>query len=129
MKPTYLIQQATLVNEGKTFVADVLIENEKIQKIGSIPAQEGYHLIDGKGKVLLPGVIDGQVHFRDPGLTHKADIHSESKAAVAGGVTSFIDMPNTRPNTLTMELLEEKYQIASQKSVANYGFLLGINGE
>ena len=124
-----LIQHVTLVNEGKIQVADVLIAGERIQQIGTIPAQEGYRLVDGRGKYLLPGVIDGQVHFREPGLTHKADLHSESKAAVAGGVTSFIDMPNTRPNTLTLELLAEKYQIASQKSLANYGFLLGINGE
>jgi dihydroorotase len=124
-----LIQQVALVNEGQIQVTDVLIEGERIQKIGSIPAQDGLNMIDGRGKYLFPGVIDGQVHFREPGLTYKADLHSESKAAVAGGVTSFIDMPNTRPNTLTLELLEEKYRIASQKSLANYGFLLGINGE
>ena len=129
MSTPTLIQQASLVNEGQIQVADVLIVGERIQQIGNIPAKEGYLLIDGRGKYLLPGVIDGQVHFREPGLTHKADLLSESKAAIAGGVTSFIDMPNTRPNTLTMELLAEKYQIASQKSLANYGFLLGINGE
>ncbi len=129
MSTPTLIQQVTLVNEGQSQVTDVLIVGERIHQIGSIPAQDGFRVIDGRGKYLLPGVIDGQVHFREPGLTHKADLLSESKAAIAGGVTSFIDMPNTRPNTLTMELLAEKYQIASQKSLANYGFLLGINGE
>jgi len=124
-----LIQQVSLVNEGKIQVADVLIEGERIQKIGPIPAQDQYHLVDGRGKYLLPGVIDGQVHFRDPGLTHKADLTSESKAAIAGGVTSFIEMPNTRPNTLTLELWADKYQLASTKSLANYGFLLGITAD
>ena len=129
MSQATLIQQVSLVNEGKTQVADVLIQGERIQKIGSIPAQDQYHLVDGRGKYLLPGVIDGQVHFRDPGLTHKADLTSESKAAIAGGVTSFIEMPNTRPNTLTLELWADKYQLASTKSLANYGFLLGITAD
>ncbi len=129
MSQATLIQQVTLVNEGKIQVADVLIEGERIQKIGSIPAQDEYQIVDGRGKYLLPGVIDGQVHFRDPGLTHKADLTSESKAAIAGGVTSFIEMPNTRPNTLTLELWADKYQLASQKSLANYGFLLGITAD
>jgi dihydroorotase len=86
-------------------------------------------VINGTGKYLLPGVIDGQVHFREPGLTHKGDMHSESRAAVAGGVTSYIDMPNTRPNVLTMELLQEKYRLAGEKSLANFGFFLGVNGD
>lgn len=129
MSQATLIQQVTLVNEGKIQVADVLIQGERIQKIGSIPAQDQYQLVDGRGKYLLPGVIDGQVHFRDPGLTHKADLTSESKAAIAGGVTSFIEMPNTRPNTLTLELWADKYQLASTKSLANYGFLLGITAD
>jgi dihydroorotase len=129
MSQATLIQQVSLVNEGKIQVTDVLIQGERIQKIGSIPAQDQYHLVDGRGKYLLPGVIDGQVHFRDPGLTHKADLTSESKAAIAGGVTSFIEMPNTRPNTLTLELWADKYQLASQKSLANYGFLLGITAD
>jgi dihydroorotase len=129
MSQATLIQQVSLVNEGKIQVADVLIQGERIQKIGSIPAQDQYQLVDGRGKYLLPGVIDGQVHFRDPGLTHKADLTSESKAAIAGGVTSFIEMPNTRPNTLTLELWADKYQLASQKSLANYGFLLGITAD
>jgi dihydroorotase len=129
MSQATLIQQVTLINEGKIQVTDVLIEGERIQKIGSIPAQDQYQLVDGRGKYLLPGVIDGQVHFRDPGLTHKADLTSESKAAIAGGVTSFIEMPNTRPNTLTLELWADKYQLASTKSLANYGFLLGITAD
>ena len=129
MSQATLIQQVSLVNEGKIQVADVLIQGERIQKIGSIPAQDQYQLVDGRGKYLLPGVIDGQVHFRDPGLTHKADLTSESKAAIAGGVTSFIEMPNTRPNTLTLELWADKYELASTKSLANYGFLLGITAD
>uniref|UniRef100_UPI0040481FC0 dihydroorotase n=1 Tax=Algoriphagus sp. TaxID=1872435 RepID=UPI0040481FC0 len=129
MSQATLIQQVSLVNEGKIQVADVLIQGERIHKIGSIPAQDDYHLVDGRSKYLLPGVIDGQVHFRDPGLTHKADLTSESKAAIAGGVTSFIEMPNTRPNTLTLELWADKYELASTKSLANYGFLLGITAD
>jgi dihydroorotase len=129
MSQATLIQQVTLVNEDKIQVADVLIQGERIQKIGSIPAQEEYQIVDGLGKYLFPGVIDGQVHFRDPGLTHKADLTSESKAAIAGGVTSFIEMPNTRPNTLTLELWADKYELASTKSLANYGFLLGITAD
>jgi len=129
MSQATLIQQVTLVNEGQIQVTDVLIEGERIQKIGSIPAQDQYHLVDGRGKYLFPGLIDGQVHFRDPGLTHKADLTSESKAAIAGGVTSFIEMPNTRPNTLTLELWADKYELASTKSLANYGFLLGITAD
>ena len=129
MSQATLIQQVSLVNEGKIQVTDVLIQGERIQKIGSIPAQDEYQIVDGRGKYLFPGVIDGQVHFRDPGLTHKADLTSESKAAIAGGVTSFIEMPNTRPNTLTLELWADKYQLASTKSLANYGFLLGITAD
>ena len=129
MSQATLIKQVSLVNEGKIQVTDVLIQGERIQKIGSIPAQDQYQLVDGRGKYLFPGVIDGQVHFRDPGLTHKADLTSESKAAIAGGVTSFIEMPNTRPNTLTLELWADKYQLASTKSLANYGFLLGITAD
>ena len=129
MSQATLIQQVALVNEGKIQVTDVLIQGERIQKIGSIPAQDQYQIVDGRGKYLLPGVIDGQVHFRDPGLTHKADLTSESKAAIAGGGTSFIEMPNTRPNTLTLELWADKYQLASTKSLANYGFLLGITAD
>ncbi|HKK78291.1 MAG TPA: dihydroorotase, partial [Phaeodactylibacter sp.] len=129
MNQRILIKGPTIVNEGKSFVADVLLAEGRIQQIGAIEAQPADKVIDGKGKHLFPGIIDGQVHFRDPGATHKADLHTESKAAVAGGVTSFIDMPNTIPNTLTLERLNEKYEIASQKSLANYSFFLGVNGD
>ncbi|MDX1652259.1 MAG: dihydroorotase [Brumimicrobium sp.] len=124
-----LIKNATLVNEGKSFEADVLLSEGLIARIGKIDSGSDYEIIEGKGKFLIPGVIDGQVHFREPGPTHKADLYTESRAAVAGGVTSFIDMPNTSPNVLSMELLNEKYSIASEKSLANYGFFLGVNGE
>ncbi len=127
MNQSTLIKQATLVNEGKTFVADLLIEGEKIAKIADHIDQKADRIIEAKGKLLLPGIIDGQVHFREPGFTHKADMNSESKAALAGGVTSFIDMPNTNPNVLSMDILEEKYRIAATKSLANYGFFLGVN--
>ncbi len=126
---TYLIRNIQVVNEGEIFLADVLIDNQIIAKIGTLGEIPGATLIDGTGKYLLPGAIDAQVHFREPGLTHKGDLHSESRAAVAGGVTSFIDMPNTRPNVLSMELLSQKYALADTHSMANYGFLLGVNGE
>lgn len=129
MSDRMIIQQCFIVNEGKIEKKDVLIEYGKIAKIDDSITLQGVQTIDATGKYLLPGIIDGQVHFRDPGLTHKADISSESKAAVAGGVTSFIDMPNTVPNVLSLEILEEKYVIAAQKSLANYAFLLGVNGE
>lgn len=126
---TVLIKNAKIVNEGTIREGDVLIKGDRIEKIDdSIPAPEGASaIIDARADYLLPGMIDDQVHFRDPGLTQKADIHSESKAAVAGGVTSFMDMPNTMPNTLTQELLEEKYQLGAEKSVANYSFFMGVN--
>ena len=124
-----LIKNCTLVNEGEIKVADILIRDTIIQQIGSIDNTMGAIEIDGTGKYLLPGIIDGQVHFRDPGLTHKGDIHSESRAAVAGGVTSYIDMPNTKPNVLTLEILQEKYRIAAEKSLANFGFFLGVNDD
>jgi len=129
MSDKILIKNISIVNEGEITVADVLIEGNLIEKIGTINDESNTRLIDGTGKYLFPGVIDGQVHFRDPGLTHKGDLLTESKAAVAGGVTSFIDMPNTVPNVLSMEILNEKYKIASEKSLANYGFFLGVNGE
>jgi len=122
----YIIRNATVVNEGKSFVADVLIENQIIQKIEpSISIQSNCQEIDATGKILIPGVIDDQVHFREPGLTHKADIKSESRAALFGGVTSFMEMPNVNPQTTTNELLEEKMQIASKNSAVNYSFFLG----
>jgi len=129
MDQKILIRNTTIVNEGKIIVGDVLISNELIEKIGSIESSPNYTVIDGTGKHLFPGIIDGQVHFRDPGLTHKGDLYSESKAAVAGGITSFIDMPNTVPNILTVESLNEKYAIASKKSLANYSFFLGVNND
>lgn len=122
-----IIKQASLVNEGKTTVADVLIVNERIENISSSIAHKNAVTIDAEGLYLLPGVIDDQVHFREPGLTHKGTIYSESKAAVAGGITSFMEMPNTIPNTLTQDLLEEKYSIAATTSLANYSFFMGIN--
>ncbi len=129
MNQSILIKNSTIVNEGKSFVADVLLSDGLIQQIGKIDSAPNQKVIDGTGKHLFPGIIDGQVHFRDPGLTHKGDLYTESKAAVAGGVTSFIDMPNTVPNVLTVERLEEKYEIASKKSLANYAFFLGVNGD
>jgi dihydroorotase len=124
----YLIKNIQIVNEGKIKTTDIHIEGKIIKKIGSISGNFD-KVFDGTGKILFPGIIDGQVHFRDPGLTHKGDLLTESKAAVAGGVTSFIDMPNTFPNALTIELLEEKYQLAANKSLANFGFFLGVNEE
>ena len=123
---TFLIKNAKIVNEGKTFEGDVLIENELITKIDtSISAKPNYTVLDAEGSYLLPGAIDDQVHFREPGLTHKGTIASESRAAVAGGITSFIEQPNTVPNAVTQELLEEKYQIAATSSYANYSFMMG----
>ena len=129
MKTPILIKNANIVNEGKTFLADVLIADGIISEIGKLSMDSDSLIIDATGKYLFPGVIDAQVHFREPGLTHKGDISSESKAAIAGGVTSFIDMPNTIPNVLTTEILDEKFRIASERSLANFGFLLGVNGE
>lgn len=121
-----LIKNAQVVNEGKVFQSDVLIENDLIAKISENILEENIdNIINGEGKFLIPGVIDDQVHFREPGLTHKGDIESESKSAIAGGTTSFIEQPNTVPNAVTQELLEEKYKIASEKSYANYSFSMG----
>ena len=129
MSRSILIKNSSLVNEGKIVSSDVLIEEGIIVKIGRQEAATADLVIDGTGKFLLPGIIDGQVHFREPGLTHKGDLRSESRAAVTGGVTSFIDMPNTVPNVLTMDILKEKYAIAAQQSLANYAFFLGVNGD
>lgn len=123
---TFLIKNGQLVNEGEVFVGDILIEEGRIAKIA--PAIENINnarVIDAQGCWVLPGMIDDQVHFREPGLTHKGDIESESRAAIAGGITSFIEQPNTVPNAVTQELLEDKYQIASEKSFANYSFMMG----
>ena len=123
---TFLIKNAKIVNEGKTFEGDVLIEDELITQIDtSISAKPNYTVLDAEGSYLLPGAIDDQVHFREPGLTHKGTIASESRAAVAGGITSFIEQPNTVPNAVTQELLEDKYQIAATSSYANYSFMMG----
>ena len=124
-----LIKNAKLVNEGQVYQADVLIKNQIIIEISSEITIEADYIIDAKGLHLLPGVIDDQVHFREPGLTHKANIYSESKAAVAGGITSFMEMPNTNPQALTQELLEDKYVIASQTSMANYSFFMGASND
>jgi len=129
MPSTILIKNASIVNQGQITPGDVLIREERIEKIGQLKDACADVVIDATGKYLFPGIIDGQVHFRDPGLTHKADLYTESKAAVAGGTTSFIDMPNTVPNVLSMEILEEKYRIAAEKSLANFGFFLGVNGD
>lgn len=121
-----LIKNATIVNENQIFESDLLIENDLILKISKNISEENIDkIIDASGKYLIPGVIDDQVHFREPGLTHKGDIESESRAAVAGGVTSFIEQPNTVPNAVTQKLLEQKYIIAAEKSFANYSFSMG----
>ena len=129
MSDKTIIKNVSIVNEGQIIVADLLIDNGIIQKIGQLNNDSNATIINGAGKYLFPGIIDGQVHFREPGLTHKADLYTESKAAIAGGVTSFIDMPNTIPNVLSMDILNEKYRIASEKSLANFGFFLGVNGD
>lgn len=126
----YLFKNISIVNEGRIIEGDVLTDGERIGKIApNISVKERVEEINGEGLHLFPGVIDDQVHFREPGLTHKADIHSESSAAVAGGITSFMEMPNTIPNTLTRQLLEEKYQVASRASVANYSFYMGVSND
>ena len=123
---TYLIKNANIVNENNSFLGDVLIENEIIKEISThITAPENAEIIAANGKTLIPGFIDDQVHFREPGLTHKANIATESKAAIAGGITTFIEMPNTVPQATTQELLEDKYKIAAKDSYANYSFMFG----
>ena len=129
-----VISGATIVNEGLSFVGDVFLVDNLIEKIIKIEDTvdsdfHGYELIEASGLHLFPGVIDDQVHFRDPGITYKGDIYTESKAAVAGGVTSFMDMPNTIPNCLTQELLEEKYKHAATTSLANYSFYMGASND
>lgn len=124
-----LIKNISIVNEGEIKKGDLLIENGLISKIGENIEATCNKTIDGTDKYIFPGIIDGQVHFRDPGLTHKGDLYTESKAAIAGGTTSFIDMPNTVPNVLSMAILNQKYKIAAQKSLANFSFFLGVNGD
>ncbi|MFZ9239945.1 MAG: dihydroorotase [Chitinophagaceae bacterium] len=124
-----IIKNASIVNEGKIIEGDLLIKHQRIEKIGGVIHDKNAKEINGENKFVLPGVIDDQVHFREPGLTHKANIHTESCAAVAGGTTSFMEMPNTKPAALTSELLEEKYQIAANSSPANYSFFMGTSNE
>ena len=126
----YLFKNISVVNEGKIQSVDVLVHGERIEKIaGTINEKGNVTEIKGEGKHIFPGVIDDQVHFREPGLTQKATIFSESRAAVAGGTTSFMEMPNTIPNALTLDLLEDKYRIASNSSLANYSFFMGVSND
>ncbi len=128
-----LIKNATIINEGSRFVGSVLIENDKIAAVysGNLPEIDlsNVTVIDGTGKWLIPGVIDDQVHFREPGLTHKGDLTTESRAAVAGGVTSYMDMPNTKPQTVTIDELNKKFDRAAEVSVANYSFYMGATND
>ncbi|WP_342645193.1 dihydroorotase [Mucilaginibacter sp. CSA2-8R] len=126
---TVLIKAATVVNENRRFVADVLVKDGFIERIDQSINTPADQVINAEGLHLLPGCIDDQVHFREPGLTHKAEIYTEARAAVAGGITSFMEMPNTVPNTLTQQLLEDKYAIAAQKSLANYSFYMGASND
>src|SRR5580693_10023758 len=126
----YLIKNISIVNEGTITVGDILIRNNRIEKISAnIQPTISVTEINGEGKHLLPGAIDDQVHFRQPGLTHKATIYTEAKAAVAGGVTSFMEMPNTLPPAFTQELLEDKYAIGACSSLANYSFYMGTSND
>lgn len=131
MSKSYLIKNARIVNEGEVFEGDLLIEDGRIAKIDTSigPKSANVNVIDAEGKYLIPGVIDDQVHFREPGLTHKGDIYSESRAAVAGGITSFMEQPNTKPAATTVEELEKKYQRAAQVSLANYSFNMGASND
>ena len=122
-----LIKNAKLVNQGKSFYSDLLVEEKIIRKIAPKIQENVDRVIDAKGLHLIPGIIDDQVHFREPGLTHKAEIYTESKAAISGGITSFMEMPNTKPQTLTQELLEEKFQLGDKKSIANFSFFMGAS--
>ena len=130
MKIKSVIRNSEIINENQQFFGDIAIEDSKISEIkkGSISGTFD-HEYDATGLIAIPGMIDDQVHFREPGLTHKANIYSESRAAVAGGITSFMEMPNTVPNTVNQELLEEKYSIANKNSIANYSFFMGANNE
>lgn len=124
-----LITNAQLVNEGRIIEADVYIDKGRIEAIGALTGRVASQVLDAKGRYLLPGMIDDQVHFREPGLTFKGDLMTETRAAVVGGITSFLDMPNTEPPTLSNELLKEKHQLAAGRSLANYGFYLGASSE
>ena len=124
-----LIKNAKIINEGEILERDLLIEGEYISKIEKNISVNNHHLVDAKENYLIPGIIDDQVHFREPGLTHKATIFSESRAAVAGGITSYMEMPNTNPQTLTQELLKEKIEIAKKNSLANFSFFFGASND
>ena len=124
-----LIKNAQIVNEGEKIYSDILIKNQFISKIENNINIAVDKIIDATGLLLSPGVIDDQVHFREPGLTHKGDIYTESKAAVAGGITSFMEMPNTNPQVLTQKLLQDKFDIAKKKSLANFTFVMGVSND
>lgn len=124
-----LIKNATIINEGVQFQGDLLIKGERIEKIAENITDDNAEIIDATGCFLIPGAIDDQVHFREPGLTHKADIYSESKAAAAGGITTFMEMPNTVPQALTQELLQDKYDIAEKNAFTNYSFFMGASND
>jgi dihydroorotase len=130
LKNKVIIRNVEIVNENQQFIGDISIEDSYISEVkrGSISGNYGQEF-DGSGLLAIPGMIDDQVHFREPGLTHKANIYTESRAAVAGGITSFMEMPNTIPNTVTQKALEEKYKIGSESSIANYSFFMGANNE
>ncbi len=126
----FLLKNGTLINEGRTYAADIRLRNGRIDQIApDLSAQGREKVIDAEGQYVLPGLIDDQVHFREPGLTHKGDLASESRAAVAGGITSFMEMPNTQPPTLTQALLQQKYDRAAQVSRANYSFYMGVSND
>ena len=130
--PEGLIKNARIVNEGRIFEANILIRGDKIDALimpGEPLPKTSVEIIDAGGRMVIPGIIDDQVHFREPGLTHKGDIRSESRAAVAGGVTSYMEMPNTLPQTITIAELERKNKLASGKSLANFGFYLGATND
>ncbi|HNP76004.1 MAG TPA: amidohydrolase family protein, partial [Cyclobacteriaceae bacterium] len=123
------IVNAKIVNEGKVVEGDVLIHGQRIEKIGKHLTDPAERVIDADGKFLFPGFIDDQVHFREPGLTHKGTIFTESRAAVAGGITSYMEMPNTAPPTFTQDLLEQKYAVAANDSLANFSFFMGASND
>ncbi len=124
-----LIKNGTIINRGWQKSGDVLIENGRIAQVGGVIDAAVDKEIDATGKWIIPGIIDDQVHFREPGLTHKAELKTESKAAVAGGVTTYMEMPNTKPNALTQELLQDKYDRAAEVSMANYSFFMGASND
>jgi dihydroorotase len=132
-KSAYFLRNATIVNEGQTFKGSLLLNNGKIEKIFRTPApgpvSEKYQPIELEGLLLIPGVIDDQVHFREPGLTQKGDIYTESRAAIAGGITSFMEMPNTQPQTISQKALEEKFRLGQEKSLANFSFYMGTTND